>query len=177
MKKIIAIIVAAAVVIGAAVTTVILVSKNGSSAGTSQSESLEKNESTGSGESVSTSESESTNESPKPVEPVEDAFQQPQEEIDSFKEEIGGCSDTYEGALSETEYDNAENAAKDYVKYEVVGTEKTGEISDVKTKDLKLSDAEKLGINAGMIEGATGIKECTVMPAKNKTNRGLTASF
>ena len=174
MKKIIAIIVAAAVVIGAAVTTVILVSKNGSSAGTSQSESLEKNESTGSGESVSTSESQKPVES---VEPVEDEFRQPQEEIDSFKEEIGGCSDTYEGALSETEYDNAENAAKDYVKYEVVGTEKTGEISDVKTKDLKLSDAEILGINAGMIEGATGIKECTVMPAKNKTNRGLTASF
>ena len=174
MKKINANIVAAAVVIGAAVTTVILVSKNGSSAGTSQSESLEKNESTGSGESVSTSESQKPVE---PVEPVEDEFRQPQEEIDSFKEEIGGCSDTYEGALSETEYDNAENAAKDYVKYEVVGTEKTGEISDVKTKDLKLSDAEKLGINAGMIEGATGIKECTVMPAKNKTNRGLTASF
>lgn len=148
-----------AIVIGAAVTTVILVSKNGSSAGTSQYESLEKNESTGSGESVSTSESQKPVE---PVEPVEDEFRQPQEEIDSFKEEIGGCSDTYEGALSETEYDNAENAAKDYVKYEVVGTEKTGEISDVKTKDLKLSDAEKLGINAGMIEGATGIKECTV---------------
>ncbi len=84
-------------------------------------------------------------------------------EENAFIEEIGGCSETYKGSLSESVYDDAEDAAEAYVLEEIAEQNSDYTINSV-VCDGTLTDQEvnALGITDEMMEGATSVKKYTV---------------
>ena len=71
-----------------------------------------------------------------------------------FIDELGGVSETYTGAVSETSYESAEDAARAFVATEIVGNKEAtvesvkseGELSTKEVNDLKLPDDVKKGM-------------------------------
>lgn len=76
------------------------------------------------------------------------------EKHEAFIEELGGCSDTYKGEVSEYTYETKELAAKAFVEEQVVGdndvtivkTESKGELSSTQIEALNIPEAEKTDI-------------------------------
>lgn len=84
-------------------------------------------------------------------------------EISALVEAIGGCSETYQGAVSEKTYTSAQDAAKACVAQEIVSQSEDCQIQTV-SEGSKLSKKEitKLGVPDDVMKGAESIEEYTV---------------
>lgn len=90
--------------------------------------------------------------------------------------EIGGCSETFVGAVSESEYSSAEDAVEAYVKDEIVFNSHNCDIVDVSLTDtLSVSDAGKLGIPDDALVGAKRVMkyDATYTDSDRRASAGL----
>lgn len=95
--------------------------------------------------------------------PADDGGVNAEEGRDEFIDNLGGVSETYEGAVSTTSYDTAEAAAEDYVAVEVVGTSNNAVIESVESKgELNATEIEALGIPEEMSDGIQAVEEIEV---------------
>lgn len=85
----------------------------------------------------------------------------PDKEEQKLIEEIGGCSDTYEGAVSTETYSSVDSAAEAFVNDEIVGSDKTVTINDVKKTEMTVADTAEV-IPARFTTGALSVTKCDV---------------
>lgn len=84
-------------------------------------------------------------------------------EASAFITEIGGCSETYKGSVSEKSYDKAEDAVNDYVVAEVVSAGSECRITETKLeKKLSQKEITDLGISDEMMSGADKVEKYNV---------------
>lgn len=84
-------------------------------------------------------------------------------EASAFIDEIGGCSETYKGSVSEKSYDKAEDAVSDYVASEIVAAESECKITETKLeKKLSQKEITQLGISDEMMNGADKVEKYNV---------------
>lgn len=79
-----------------------------------------------------------------------------------FIDEIGGCSETYNGALSEDEFGTLNAAAENYVKEEIVGDDQSCSVTVGQTTEVALADASKHKIPAECVNGAESVQAVEV---------------
>lgn len=81
----------------------------------------------------------------------------------AFVGEIGGCSETYVGAVSEKKYQSGDEAAKEYVKNEIVSAEKNCEVTEVTAPtELSKKELKTAGIPEEYTKDATKVEKYTV---------------
>lgn len=77
----------------------------------------------------------------------------------AFVSEIGGCSETYKGSVSEKKYDKAEDAVADYVAAEIVAADSDCTVTESKLeKKLSQEEIAALGISDSALEGAEKVE-------------------
>ncbi len=80
-----------------------------------------------------------------------------------FISDIGGVSETYEGAVSELTYETAEEAASAYISNEVVGDNAYAENVVAESKgELASADVDKLNLPEELKEGITAVEKFEV---------------
>lgn len=83
--------------------------------------------------------------------------------VSAFVDEIGGCSETYTGAVSEKKYDKAEDAAKEYIANEIVAADAAYEIEKVESEGkLSKKELKALDIPETFMKDAEEVEKYTV---------------
>lgn len=89
-----------------------------------------------------------------------------------FVNEIGGTSDTYEGAVSSDSYDDADSCAGDYVKNEVVGSKNASIVSVQAGSELTSAEVSAIGVSASVLGDYEWVKKYNVTYTENDTADG-----
>lgn len=100
-------------------------------------------------------------------------------EVSALVDAIGGCSETYQGAVSEETYTSAQDAAKACVAQEIISQSKDCQIQTV-SEGSKLSQKEisELGVPDDIMQGAEAVEEYTVTyQASEKDDQSSAASY
>ncbi len=81
---------------------------------------------------------------------------------DDFINDLGGVSETYQGAVSEESYSSADEAARDYVYQEIVGEQDVTIESTTSKGELNNSEIDRLNLPADVTEGMQSVEKLEV---------------
>lgn len=89
-----------------------------------------------------------------------------------FVNEIGGTSDTYEGAVSSESYDSAEECATFYVMSEVIGDKGVSAINVDDGSELTSAEVSAIGVSASVLGDYEWVKKYNVTYTEKDTADG-----
>ncbi len=92
-----------------------------------------------------------------------------------FIDQLGGVSDTFVGAVSDTSYETPVAAAEAYVKTEVIGKNDVSQIQTVSKGELSTEAVSALKIPAEFAEGIVAVEEMEVSYAVTQSNESMSA--
>ncbi|MBQ7923667.1 MAG: hypothetical protein IJ329_00015 [Clostridia bacterium] len=93
-----------------------------------------------------------------------------------FIEEIGGVSETYKGAVSETTYSSADAAATAYVEEEVVGDANITVVNTTSQGDLSADEVDALELDDETKDGMLGVEKIEIEYTTDETAAMSTAA-